>query len=1021
MHLTIGISISPSHAHGDEQRGNPSEQTLVHGREKTYEACSHQERYPAKHVKIDGLGPSLMPLRSIAHCHGPWLRSDSDSLFFLTSRVNTPVPWPRFRLFSNLNLLFALLTLLPYLTGLSANAAAEIPITSSGLNTQISSPISIGGRTQYDITGGARVGANVFHSFGQFDVPHNTIANFRNDSLIKTDNILGRVSGGSISDIFGTIQTTDFGRANLFLMNPAGFVFGPHANLNVGGAVTFTSADYLKFEDGRRLSAAPNPAADAVLSAFPVAAFGFLGSNPGAITIRGSQLEVTNEKGISLVGGNITLESTVDHGTVHRAQLFAPNGQIQLATAASPGEFPAEISALTLVEPLPNINGSSLTAFGALSLAPHSAVRVSGGDTVSIRGGQFILSVNDATFSTAESIGTSDSVSLAPDSAILSSTSGAVPGAKIQITTGTLQIDTAEITSRTFGAGHAGSVEIIAHDSIRITNNSSISAFSDSTEGGAAGHIILRAPSVELLSGSLLSSSALQSGNAGNISVHTNILNLSGDTGQATDELNGAVMTTTTAGSGAGGNISILGLTGPGSRAFDVTLSSSSSIRSEALGGTGNAGNITVETVRLSLLDDAKITTTSRENSPGNAGGILVNATESVLISNSFVTSSVREGSTGINGQIVITTPDLNINQGLVSTDTDSSSGNAGVIIINSNSMTLTNGGRLSSSRSVSNDLISLPQGTAGTVIIQGLNGHGTQAESILISGQNPSGLSSGIFTDTQGTGAGGNIKLHADQIRLDHGATVTANSAGAADAGNIHINATNGLSMQNSSITSLVTPGSTGDGAGGGNIKITTSPSATIHLRNSTISASVPDGRGGGGDISIDPQLVILQNSKVLAQADEGTGGRITVIAQLFMPDADSVVNADSGQGVNGTVTIQSPASNLSGTVGQLVSKTTSPQVLIHSRCAALVGGLESTFIFTGRGTLPNEPGGWLFSSLPHAIAESKGSTMTDRRTHTTHNSEAIESPFLSLRQRTPSGFLTRAFPVDGSVGCGS
>ena len=86
-------------------------------------------------------------------------------------------------------------------------------------------------------------------------------------SGLPTSNILGRVTGGNISNIFGTIQTTGFGNANLFLMNPAGFLFGPNATVNVGGMVAFTSADYLRLADGVRFNAIPNAAADALLDA----------------------------------------------------------------------------------------------------------------------------------------------------------------------------------------------------------------------------------------------------------------------------------------------------------------------------------------------------------------------------------------------------------------------------------------------------------------------------------------------------------------------------------------------------------------------------------------------------------------------------------------------------------------------------------------------------------------------------------------------------------------------------------
>ncbi len=134
----------------------------------------------------------------------------------------------------------------------------------------------------YDITGGTRPGngTNLFHSFGEFGVPTNNIANFLNETATPTSNILGRVTGGNPSNIFGTIQTTGFGSANLFLMNPAGIVFGPNAALNVGGSASFTTADYLRLADGAKFNAMPGPQ-DAVISSAPVAAFGFLGTNPG--------------------------------------------------------------------------------------------------------------------------------------------------------------------------------------------------------------------------------------------------------------------------------------------------------------------------------------------------------------------------------------------------------------------------------------------------------------------------------------------------------------------------------------------------------------------------------------------------------------------------------------------------------------------------------------------------------------------------------------------------------------------
>ena len=137
------------------------------------------------------------------------------------------------------NLSLSILVLGAWLLWLPCSWAAD-PITPSGLlHTEVGPPIIIGPTTQYDITGGTRPGGaggtNLFHSFGDFSVPTNNIANFLNAgsidlngnvlaSNLPTSNILGRITGGDPSIIFGTIQTTGFGNANLFLMNPAGFM-----------------------------------------------------------------------------------------------------------------------------------------------------------------------------------------------------------------------------------------------------------------------------------------------------------------------------------------------------------------------------------------------------------------------------------------------------------------------------------------------------------------------------------------------------------------------------------------------------------------------------------------------------------------------------------------------------------------------------------------------------------------------------------------------------------------------------
>jgi filamentous hemagglutinin family protein len=887
------------------------------------------------------------------------------------------------------------------------------------LNTQVNlSATPPAGKTQYDITGGTRPGggANLFHSFGEFGVPTNNIANFLNETALPTSNILGRVTGGNVSNIFGTIQTSGFGNANLFLMNPAGFLFGPNAMVNVGGMVAFTSADYLRLSELNGSNAGifhADPTQASNLTNAPVAAFGFLGSNPGAITVQGSQFSVTDGQSISLVGGNVTIQSgTLENGISQPARLSAPNGNIQLASATSPGEF----DAATLQTLTPNVDGATFASSGSVRLGQNSIVDVSGTGTVSIRGGQFVLEVANAVLSTSRNS------SSGVDNIVFNNRT--------------------EITAATTVPGNAGSVTVNAEKIVLLGNSSIVSAAEGEGNGGL---VSLTASSIEMHGNSNIVTSTAGLGNAGDIELQGNQVNLTE-----------SFVTARTQAEGRGGNITIRGLTGEGSHATDVRLSDNSQLVSETIGDgeniQGAAGNILVETARLSLSGGSLFNTTSR-GSTGAAGNITVNATDSLTISGhgTQLISDSTEFSFGDAGHISISAPSVVIeNNGRISTST-SLVGNAGTITVNTNNLQLLSGGHITSSSLVkfSEDP---PSGAAGTVTIQGL---ASPAHSVLIDGPG-----SGIFTDTQGTGAGGNIFVNANSVTLQNGGTlsaatsgitlsatggtitvdapntvtmnsasITASSTGVADAGSINITSPNGFTMQNSTITTQA-----GQGAGGGNIKVTTSPAATVWLQNSTISASVADGPGGGGNISIDPQFVILQNSQILAQAAQGQGGAITITASLFLPDATSIVNADSGSGVNGTVTIQSPNAPGAGEIQPLGKTPLIATSLLNQRCASLAGGEFSSFTVAGRDSLPTEPGSWLASPLYAAgtgtgeglsglssLSGVSGVVRGGLAAHQIDQTDQTDQSLLSLRQIAPAGFLTQAFAVDWSASCQS
>src|SRR3954467_9618075 len=173
---------------------------------------------------------------------------------------------------------------------------------------------------------GKQVGPNLFHSFTTFNVGRGETATFTGPSSVG--NIISRVTGGQTSQVDGRIAATIPG-ANLFLLNPSGWVFGPHATLNVQGSVHVSSTDTLHFADGTRLPTGTSTGSS--FTSAPPEAFGFLPSRSGAITVTGSRLATPVGKDLSLVGGPVRIEG---------GQVMAPAGKLHIASAASAGKVP---------------------------------------------------------------------------------------------------------------------------------------------------------------------------------------------------------------------------------------------------------------------------------------------------------------------------------------------------------------------------------------------------------------------------------------------------------------------------------------------------------------------------------------------------------------------------------------------------------------------------------------------------------------------------------------------------------
>ncbi|MGD1850041.1 MAG: filamentous hemagglutinin N-terminal domain-containing protein, partial [Cyanophyceae cyanobacterium] len=117
-----------------------------------------------------------------------------------------------------------------------APAQAQITPAQDRINTRVQTS-----GAEIVITGGqaSQGGENLFHSFHQFNIDAGETANFVTPS--GTAAVLGRIGGGDPSLIDGTIQLTG-SSADLFLLNPAGVVFGQNAALDVPGGFGISTA-----------------------------------------------------------------------------------------------------------------------------------------------------------------------------------------------------------------------------------------------------------------------------------------------------------------------------------------------------------------------------------------------------------------------------------------------------------------------------------------------------------------------------------------------------------------------------------------------------------------------------------------------------------------------------------------------------------------------------------------------------------------------------------------------------------
>ena len=611
-----------------------------------------------------------------------------------------------------------------------ATVAQIVPDNSLGSENSVVTPnVNIRGINSERIDGGAVRGGNLFHSFREFNVDEGRGAYFSNpDNII---NILTRVTGGNVSEVLGTLGV--LGNANLFLINPAGIVFGPNARLDVGGSFFATTADGVLF-DGFEF-AANNPEAPPLLTInIPIGLN--IRENPGTIVNQATVttledgsplrdeagflvpqgLNVPQNQTLALVGGDVLFNNGVAISPGSNIELggLSEPGIIELANVGENGNRP-------VLQFPDNIRRGNV----ALTNQSQINVRSNEGRDININARNFEMSERSIIragfyeglgFAEARggdvNINAQENVLLADNSLIsniIDIDSLGEPG-DINIETSSLFMENgADISASTFGPGNSGSVSILATNSVELSNSTIFS----SAELGAAGN----GGTVEIITGNLLLS-------------------------------NGSQVITDTSGEGNAGNITV--------QAKSIELTGTSANDSEILSGffadvneaaIGNGGTITIETEQLRLNDGAQIS--SSTFGEGNAGLVSILATDSVELLGSTIISNVAEGGTG----------------------------NANAVNIETRNLLVSGGSQIQS--------LTFGNGNAGNINIK--------AESIELTGTSADGLESSIITASSRSGEGnaGNIVIEAERLRITDGGGILADATGRGNAGTIFIKAT--------------------------------------------------------------------------------------------------------------------------------------------------------------------------------------------------------------------------------------
>ena len=798
-------------------------------------------------------------------------------------------------------------------------------------------------------------GSNLFHSFVTFDLSSTESATFTGPGSIS--NVLGRVTGGSVSNIDGAINMQIPG-ANLYLVNPSGIVFGPNATLNLSGSFHASTAATIRLGENGSFDATNS--GNSVLVSAPPSAFGFL-DQPGAISVNQSVLTVPKGKTLSLVAGNVTITGAprVKQGViVHPGEsgfncgvscLQAPGGRIQIASASANTDVPTDLSS------------ADITNFGSnVSIENNYLIDVSDekAGSVVIRGGAFTINTSEFR---ADSNGVANATAVAVDIAASGTAqfSNTVVGARIDgtVKSGAITVDaeTIELLKGTrlesgscsgCSGGAGGKIVLKAKHRLALQgvdhNGAGVKVTNNTKSGKNAGNITLTAGVEIKADGATVSSVTESSGNAGDLLLASKRIQIennsrinsntgiggggqgsggngsggngSGGNGSGGNGSGG----NGSGGNGSGGNGS--GGNGSGGNGSGGNGSGGNGSGGNGSGGNGSGGNgsggggsgqadgnggsllIRAEE-SITLQQDVKVGTNS--NSSGNAGNVLLEAPRVEILDGSRVGSNVD--ASGDSGNITITATDSlilagtngnqnpNKNRGSRITvgSRSTATGNAGSINITATNITLDDGARVTSSTSGA--------GEGGSLNILADN-------SITLRGRRLDGLGSSIqaateIEESEASDIGvprdanaGTIFIRTGSLNLEPGTEIRTNTSLPGQGGQIEIKAAE-INMSGADILST----STGDGSGdAGNIDIVADNN--LNMTNSFIATSAAQADGGNIKLTVSDTLYLL-NSNITAkvQGGVGDGGNINIDPIFVVLDnSDITAGAVGGNGGN-------------------------------------------------------------------------------------------------------------------------